>query len=95
MELDGVMVEALAKEFQAILEGWLSPEERSEVARRNREALAGSDCCATHDYCDANEAMMLAFQNLQEEFESDEGCAYWNEAWAKFKDNIQESWVTK
>lgn len=49
----------LASRFAGVMGEWLSPAEMAEVRRRNVDYGAA---CATHDFCDANMAMMEAFE---------------------------------
>lgn len=78
----------LAREFCKVLREWLTPEEMLEVAERNRvEDRPG--VCHSHDFCDANMAMLEAAKNLgyviDDEDISDETFSdgLWNEAWDK------------
>ena len=59
----------LAKEFSRVLNSWI-PEKIFEVNLRNKEASYKlNNCCASHDFCDANMAMDEAFQKvMQREF---------------------------
>lgn len=52
----------LSNAFSAILNEWI-PEKLAEVNRLNKEH-AGDNCCATHDFCDPNQAMIDAFKSL-------------------------------
>ena len=55
--------DALAAEFCAVLRSWLTPEQMQEIASRNRaETRVG--VCHSHDFCDANVAMLEAAHNL-------------------------------
>lgn len=52
-------VQTLAKVFSAVLKEWLTDEQFQEMKDwngRNRD----NPCCASHDYCDANMAMVEA-----------------------------------
>ena len=54
----------LSLEFSKIIREWLTPEELVKVNKLNRtnpEALSGS-ICHTHDFCDANQAMIDAME---------------------------------
>lgn len=51
----------LANAFIAVLNEWI-PEHMEEV--RSRNAANNDNCCATHDFCDANMAMDEAFQKV-------------------------------
>lgn len=65
-EDDGSLADSLADEFSRILNSWLSPDELTEVCRRNAATEDGS--CATHDFCDANQAMIDALTELEIEY---------------------------
>lgn len=58
-------VEDLSREFSKAINEWLSKEEIDEVNIRNEEHLKLNDgICATHDFCDANMAMVQALNDL-------------------------------
>lgn len=57
-------VTKLAREFAAIIRYWLTPTELAKVNADNRAAGYSSSTCATHDYCDANQAMIDAMEKL-------------------------------
>lgn len=74
----------IAREFSSTIREWLTPEEMSEVLRKQREEPR-EGVCYTHDYCDANEAMYDAFQSVMRkpiDYDDEEEVALWNEAWA-------------
>lgn len=48
----------LANRFAALIREWLTEDELAEVVEAN---AADPHYCATHDYCDPNEAMIQAF----------------------------------
>ena len=51
----------IARKFCEILNDWLEPEEIAEINKRN--TLDGNvNVCHSHDFCDANEAMIEAFE---------------------------------
>jgi len=54
---------ALAQEFISILTDWLTVDQMSEL-RSLTSKLEDNSICHTHDYCDANEAMWLAFKKV-------------------------------
>ena len=54
---------AVAKEFCKVLHEWLTPTQLKEAVRLNKTKTY-KNCCASHDFCDANMAMYLAFHNL-------------------------------
>lgn len=55
-------VDKLATEFSKVLHSWLTPQEMQKVIKENRKA--NDNTCATHDYCDANQALLDAIENL-------------------------------
>ena len=52
----------LAKEFLSIIRSWLTTEQLQEIDRRNEASDDGA--CASHDFCDANQAMIDAMEKL-------------------------------
>ena len=80
-------VEDLCETFRAIITDWFPENIRREIDastaeyRRDRNL---SKCCATHNYCDANEAMMDAWEALSD-VEIDGACEaqaiIWGAAW--------------
>lgn len=61
--------ERLADEFCRILREWLDAEEIAEINRRNRlPEYAG--LCASHDFCDPNQAMLDAEATFGIEFDT-------------------------
>jgi hypothetical protein len=56
-------IEKVAREFSRILREWLTPEEMNVVLAEN-EHETNSGICHTHDYCDANEAMLEAIKKI-------------------------------
>lgn len=95
---------ALASRFVQVLECWLTPRQMREVRRINAVELAFDYerfACASHDFCDANMAMVEAFNMLDLPTPGDEGaidgtpggdrtCSLWNTAWRiAFLDALQ------
>jgi hypothetical protein len=84
-------VNMIAEAFGEVMRQWLTPAEFAEMKRRNEtEAAYAEGACASHDYCDANMAMMEAFDQIMGRLltvESDDmaqaeaDCAIWNDAW--------------
>lgn len=75
----------LAREFSNILRGWLTPEEMEQVVIANRDET-NPHVCHSADYCDANMAMIQAFENVSQggfiQDGDDQFQAWrWNEAW--------------
>lgn len=79
MPASALSADRLADDFSRILGDWLTPSELAEIRRRNATPDY-SGVCASHDFCDANEAMAqaLAVQGL--EFSSGL-CGVVDEAW--------------
>ncbi len=79
-----VAKERLAREFTRILRKWLTPDQMKQVIARNK-AETDSSVCHSHDFCDANEAMAMAFERLGLETPNDGSGEYsfrqWNQAW--------------
>jgi len=78
----------IATEFCKVLREWLTPEQMREVVKRNE--TYGADVCATHDFCDANMAMLEAFTTAGERTildcedgtpEFEDATALWNRVW--------------
>lgn len=89
-------VEKLAFEFSKQLKHEISLFNLDIVNARNSKE-GNSAICHSHDYCDANEAMLAAFETTfgrpcvlsgngsTEQIESD--CNLWNVAWSLAKEN--------
>jgi len=54
----------LASRFCRILNEWLTTDEIAEINSRNQGEYAGRGLCATHDFCDPNQAMLDAMEEL-------------------------------
>lgn len=81
----------ISSAFSTILRTWLKPFEFDAINSKNYEnALKGSTACATHDYCDPNEAMWTAFENevgRELDLQSPKDMDLVNEAWTIAKDH--------
>jgi hypothetical protein len=83
--------DTLAAEFARILRDWLTPAELADVVDRNKNESNIDGVCHTHDFCDANIAMMEAWCNVtglgEEKWDLDDEalCYAVNVAWAKAK----------
>ena len=81
----------LASAFATILREWLKPSDFDVINAKNYGfMLAGSTACATHDYCDPNEAMWTAFENEvghELDLQSSDDMDLVNEAWTIAKDH--------
>jgi hypothetical protein len=77
------IINNVAGEFSHILKDWIGTVFIAEVNRRNRRSDY-EGCCASHDFCDANMAMLKAFEDITgQEYDSDDGyqTSLMNEAW--------------
>jgi len=55
----------LANAFSKVLNEWLSTEDISEINRRNSTPeYYVFELCATHDFCDPNQAMIDAYKSI-------------------------------
>lgn len=55
----------LAAKFSQILREWLTTEELAEVNARNQaDEYKSGGVCATHDFCDPNQAMLDAMESF-------------------------------
>lgn len=70
----------LALEFVKIINQWLTPAQIAEVNRRNATAEY-ANACASHDYCDANQAMIDALEVFGIEFSLELADDVINAAW--------------
>lgn len=76
-------VVALANAFRAELRDTLTDRQLREVDARNAQQVT-MDTCASHDFCDANDAMATAYQDaLHYPFNamSETAQGLWNKAW--------------
>ena len=105
--VDDAKARLLAATFLTVINEWLLPTQIAEVKRRNATPeYAGTGACATHDFCDANMAMDVAFGRAmgRETFERPDGttildetdeheaeCAIWNAAWDIAKPDLKDS----
>lgn len=80
----------LAKEFSKILNSWI-PDKLFEVNLRNKEAYyIEHNLCATHDFCDSNQAIINAYKNLygsDPSLRNKKQTALINKAWNIAKEN--------
>lgn len=61
----------LAREFSRILCEWCTPDEMAEIRQRNLTPEYSGGCCASHDFYDANQAMIDAVESLGGEYDTD------------------------
>lgn len=72
----------LAREFARVLRATLDAGEIATANERNRLAAAG--VCHSHDFCDANMAMLEAWTTIagtEPDLDDDQQTATWNAAW--------------
>lgn len=75
--------EKIAREFSKVLREWLTAEQMAQVISRNAKETNPS-ICHSHDFCDANMAMMEAYEKVTgEEIDNltEEQSALWGKAW--------------
>jgi hypothetical protein len=74
--------ETLAADFSAVLRRWLTADEMAQVLALNKQE-AGTNVCHSHDFCDANMAMLKAFEDLggDLDLEDQDQVKLWNAAW--------------
>lgn len=72
--------EQLSDEFCRILNERLTPEQIKEINRRNAVS-ENPACCASHDFCDANQAMIDALEVFGIEFDPETPTDLINAAW--------------
>lgn len=80
-------VSHLAVEFSNIIKSWLSSDEMIAVNSRNE---GYGESCATHDFCDSNEAMAEAFEKVfkrELDFQIETDLMHINKAWTFAKTN--------
>lgn len=83
-------IEEIAAEFSKIVREWIGTINLEKVITKNKTAEY-KNACAIHDYCDANMAMLEAFENqtgMELNLDDPIHQAMVNEAWeiARIKD---------
>lgn len=82
--MNSIEIETLSREFTKKIQDWLDNESLEEIDRRNESAEYKShNLCATHDFCDPNQAMIDVIESLGYEFDvrdERQGAAI-NKAW--------------
>lgn len=76
--------EVIGNRFALILNSWLTPEQLESVKSENAKNKTTLNC-ASHNFCDANMAMVEAFEFFQEALPDDDGDQaqfdLWNKSW--------------
>lgn len=89
----------IAQKFADLLRAYLSAEAWASLCRANADLEPDDSICCSHDYCDANEFMLEAFETFMDELpfaDPDVDCldaiihedamnALWNAAWEEAK----------
>ena len=87
-------VDKIAARFAEVLRSWLNEREFKEMVRKNTTPAYGYPICASHDYCDANMAMMEAFESVVghniiphgDGEITEENMKIWADAWDRARD---------
>lgn len=90
--IDRALVSDLAGEFDFELRRVINADDYDVVLATNRTPAFASGCCATHDFCDANEVMAAAFRNTigrKVKANSEEDSALWNAAWELWRERTK------
>lgn len=80
-------VNELSTAFTSLIRSWLT---ESEIESVNEFNQTSGDCCGTHNYCDANQAIIDAFSQVfgrEVDISSDLDNDYCNAAWRLSRDN--------
>lgn len=81
----------LSVNFSKILNEWLTQEEITSINQLNStQEYLESDSCASHEFCDSNQAMVEAFEkvyNREPDTRIDSDVEIINQAWAISKQN--------
>lgn len=82
----------VAKHFCAVLREWLTAEQMQQIVKANLiEKINGNpNICHTHDYCDANMAMVAAFNRVAGLPDRDETMV---DAMLEDTDTFNEAWA--
>lgn len=90
----GFSIISLANEFSKCLRSVLTPSQIREAVKRNKaetETLPkNSFICHSHDFCDANDVMMMALSNVGFDgfdAENEDHARIWGAAWRRAKEN--------
>ena len=85
--IEKLTTEQVARKFSSILKRWLTKKQMRQVIRTNSKP-ENAPFCATHEFCDANMAMIEAVHKLtgkQPDIHCDATNLLWTEAWAMAK----------
>ena len=76
-------VALLSAKFTEILNQWLTKKQLNEIRKRNKQPDY-ENCCATHDFCDPNQAMIDAWVTVfgkEPDLRKDRVMTIMNKAW--------------
>lgn len=92
--MDSRTVQRLAGEFNRLLRDAIGGDNFDAVCQLNAKET-DPNVCHSHDFCDANEVMLAAYQATvgPMDLQSDTHRALWNAAWATAKALQDESFV--
>lgn len=82
------IISDLAHAFSDVLKEWLSQDQLRTVIHLNTSGVYSELVCASHDFCDANMAMLEAFIRVlgrEPMINDDADLGLWNSAWAMAK----------
>lgn len=81
----------VADRFKEVLRRWLSPAELAAIDETNRRRADGP--CATHDYCDANMAMLEALTRICPTRTEDDLCDELCMGQTELLANVNDGWT--
>lgn len=64
MRITPKKITRLAKVFSYVLAAWHTERQMKAIVKKNKEEGPNSLICHSHDYCDANQAMIDAFETV-------------------------------
>lgn len=90
-----LLVGKIADAFRSVLRSWLTESQLVEVDRRNK-AESNPAICHSHDFCDANMAMLEAVERLigrDMNIGDDDDNALFNDAWTQAQADGFATWT--
>jgi hypothetical protein len=85
-----ICIKRVADTFVNVLKSWLTPEQFATMQRRNKEET-DSRICHSHDFCDANMAMLDALNEhgIDVDADNEDHTALWNKVWEAAKPQLR------
>lgn len=85
-------IQSISAAFSRVINQWLSDKAIDKINAKNAtEKYQKEGLCASHEYCDPNEAMYEAFEEAMDRqpdiVNSETDKALWDAAWQLSKDN--------